>query len=129
MSKVLSGVLSLGWGLLLVAGAATAAPAEQVTKDAKGRVTSRTQENADRSSHRTSIVYGSDSARPSVVVDEDLDPLRRPTRRVEQRFDEQGRLHEKVDVTIDAAGKERGTRTTYRYDASGQRLEEATPIR
>jgi hypothetical protein len=128
MSKVLGGILSVVLGLILGTAGAAAAPADQITKDARGRVISRMKQNADGSSHRTSIEYGSDSEKPALVVDEDLDPRNRPTRRVEQRFDDQGRLRAKLEVTIDAAGKERGTRTRYWYDPSGQRFDEATPV-
>jgi len=128
MSKIFGGILSVALGVVL--GTANAAPAwaDQVTKDARGRVIFRMKQNADRSSHRTSIQYRSDSEQPAVVVDEDLDPSQRPTRRVEQRFDDQGRLKEKLEVTIDPAGKERGTLTRYSYDPSGQRFDEAKPI-
>ena len=126
MSKKLGGVLAMGLGILLAAGAA-ALPAEQVTKDAKGRVVSRTVANPDGSS-RTSMQYATASERPALVVDEDLDASGRTTRRVEQRFDDGGRLREKVQVTINVAGKERGTRTRYQYDTSGRRSEDVTPL-
>jgi hypothetical protein len=128
MSKILGGFLSVGLGLLLGAAEIAAAPADQVTKDHNGRVISRTTKNADRSSHRTSVMYRSDAEYPKVVLDEDFDPLGRPTKRVRQRFDGQGRLREKVEVTIDAQGEERGTQTEYQYDPSGRRREEAKPV-
>jgi hypothetical protein len=128
MSNVFAGVVSVALGVILGAAEAAPASAEQVTKDAKGRVVFRTTQNADRSSHRSSIQYGSDSERPARVVDEDVDPSGRPTRRVEQKFDEQGRLSEKLEVTFDVSGKQRGSRTRYSYDASGQRRDEAIPV-
>jgi len=122
--------LFLGVGLGFLVGAAEARPAldDAVTKDSKGRVISRTTTNPDQSRHRTSFQYGSDSDRPLVVVDEDLDRLEQATKRVEQRFDGQGRLREKLDLRIDAAGKQTGTRTRYVYDRSGRRFEEVTPV-
>jgi hypothetical protein len=47
---------------------------------------------------------------------------------VEQRFDDDGRIREKLEVTIEPGGKERGTRTRYRYDAAGQRFDDVTPV-
>lgn len=108
--------------------AAQAAPVEQITRDAKGRVVSRRATNADKTGHRTLLQYATDSEQPLVVVDEDFDRLGQLVKRVEQRFDGQGRIMEKVDVRIDAAGKQAGTRTRYQYDQSGARTEEVIPV-
>lgn len=128
MTKIFGCCLGVGLALSMSAAAAHSAPDEEVTKDAKGRVTSRRTTNTDKSGHRSSFQYGSDSTQPLVVVEEDFDQLDRVTKRVEQRFDAPGRIKEKLDVRIDAAGKQTGTRTRYSYDAAGRRFEHVTPV-
>jgi hypothetical protein len=128
MSRIFGSLLSVGLAFLLGAAKAGPAPDDAVTKDSKGRVISRTTTNPDQSRHRTSFEYGSDSARPLVIVDEDLDRFDQATKRVEQRFDGEGRLREKLDLRIDAAGKRTGTRTRYDYDPSGRRFDQVTPV-
>jgi len=62
------------------------------------------------------------------VVDEDLDARKGVTARVEQRFDDGGRLLEKVETRVNAAGKVVGTRTRYSSDGAGQRSERVSPV-
>jgi hypothetical protein len=128
MSKILAAVLSVGLGLLPCVARAAGPADEQIARDSKGRVISRIKANADGGTRRTAIQYASESERPAVVVDEDADPQGRPTKRVEQRFDGQGRLREKLEVAIDPDGREHGTRTRYRYEPSGKRLEDVQRV-
>jgi hypothetical protein len=129
MRKIVGSLLGLG--LALGAGKAGAGPAAgpAVTKDAKGRVISRTTTNPDMSGHRTVFQYGPESDQPVVVLDHDFDQAGRTTKRVEQKFDGQGRLLEKLDVSKGTAGKDMGIRTQYHYDDAGRRTEEIIPIR
>jgi hypothetical protein len=128
MIKSLSCCLSVGLVFLASAAQPQSTPADEVTKDAKGRVLSRKTTNPDQSGHRTSYEYGARSDRPSVILDEDLDRFDRVTKRVEQRFDDEGRIWEKLEIRIDAAGTRTGTRTRYSYDQSGRRSEHVTPV-
>jgi hypothetical protein len=128
MSRITICLLSVGLLAAAGVGEARSAPAETVTKDSKGRVTSRTTKS-DEGGHRTFVDYVADSERPSSVTDEDLDRSGRVTRRVEQRFDAQGRIHEKVEVSFDESGKKTGFRTRYSYDPVGGRTEALTPVR
>lgn len=127
MPKIFGCCLSVGLAFLSAAEARPG-PQDEVSKDAKGRVVSRRTTNPDKSGHRTSFQYGADSKQPLVVVDEDLDPFGHVAKRVEQRFDAQGRAMEKLDVRIDSAGKQTGTRTRYHYEPSGRRVEQVTPV-
>jgi hypothetical protein len=128
MSKMCGGFLTVGLGLLLGAASAVPALADTVTKDQKGRVLTRTTTNPDQSRHVTSYQYAPDSDRALAIVDEDFDKSGQATRRTEQRFDGEGRLREKLDIQLDAAGKRTGTRTRYDYDPSGKRSEQVTPL-
>lgn len=129
MPKHFGCFLSVGLGLFLSAAEARPSADDQVVKDPKGRVISKLTTNADKSAHRSSFQYGSDSAQPLVVVDEDLDPMGHATKRVVQRFDSRGRIQEKLDLQIDAGEGQTGTRTRYTYDPSGQRFEQVTPVK
>jgi hypothetical protein len=99
-----------------------------VTKDASGRIQSRTVLNADGSRHVTSNEYWPESTVARHTVDQDIDASGRTTRRLVQEFDDHGRVLEKRDLNVDAAGKERGTRTRYSYDPQGQRRETSSPL-
>ena len=106
MTKKRSLFLAVGLGLLLGAvSPGTALSADVVTKDARGRVLTRTATHDDRSRRVTSYQYGADSDQPVVVVEQDLDPAGEATSRVEQRFDGEGRLREKIDLRFDEPGK------------------------
>jgi len=129
MAKNVGCLLGLGLGLLLGAPGTCPAADDQVVRDARGRVSLRLTTNADKSSHRTTFQYGSDSAKPLIILDEDLDPVGRTTKRVEQRFDSRGRLEEKLDVEIDATDKQTGNRTRYSYDPSGRRFKQVTAVK
>src|SRR5512139_889469 len=128
MTRNLGCLLGIGIGLLLGVEDVRAAPAERVTRDASGRVIARHTARPDGSGHRTSLQYRSDSAQAFLVVDEDLDSRERVTARVEQHFGEDGKLVERVETRIDAAGNRAGTRTRYSYDAKGRRAEQALPL-
>ena len=128
MPKIFGPVLGVGLALFMTAARAHPAPADEVAKDAKGRVISRKTTNPDQSSHKTSFQYRSDSEQPLVIADEDFDRFGQVAKRVEQRFDGQGRVMEKLDVRIVAAGKQTGTRTRYHYEQSGRRTEEVIPV-
>jgi hypothetical protein len=91
-----------------------------VSRDATGRVLSRTVMNDDGSRHTTATEYWAKSQVVKRSVDEDLDRSGRPTKRVVREYDDRGRVRESRAVSIDDAGKERGTRTRYGYDAEGR---------
>ena len=119
----------LGLFLLALTGAAFAEsrPDERVTKDRKGRVTSRETTIAGGARLRTRLEYDLDSLRPSLVIAEEHTASGRLTRRTEQRLDGEGRIRLKTEIRIDETGKGTGTRTRYSYDASGRALEESAP--
>lgn len=129
MRKIVGSLLGIGLAVCASQVGAGPAAGPEVTKDAKGRVISRTTTNPDMSGHRTVFQYGAESDQPVVVLDHDFDQAGRTTKRVEQKFDGQGRLLEKLDVSKGTAGKDLGTRTQYHYDDSGRRTEEIVPIR
>ena len=99
-----------------------------LSRDVSGRVQSRRVLSADGSRVATATEYWphTDVARRS--VEEAVDPAGRPTRRTVQEFDQRGRLLERRAVSIDTAGKERGSRTRYNYDARGQRSATTSPV-
>jgi hypothetical protein len=99
-----------------------------VSRDAAGRVCSRTVIEADGSRHVTTTEYWPASKVARRTVDEDRDPAGRATKRTVARFDDWGRVLERRSVTIDAAGKRRGTRTLYSYDAEGRAREATSPL-
>ena len=98
------------------------------SRDASGRVLSRIVLEADGSRHVTSTEYWPESQVARRTVDENADGTGRVTKRVTQEFDEGGRLQERKDVAVDAAGKQQGTRTRYSYDAKGARTETTLPL-
>ena len=100
-----------------------------VSRDASGRVQSRTILNADGSRHVVSNQYWAESQVVRLSVEEDLDRTGRPTRRSIQEFDDRGRPLERRTVSIDATGKEHGiSRTRFTYDAQGRSSETTSPL-
>jgi YD repeat-containing protein len=124
--------------LALLGGAASAAWAEKtrdesgrvvlVDRDASGRELRRTVLGDDGSRQVTSREYWTGQKTVKRSVEETRDRSGRPTARTTETFDLRGRLLERHAVSIDAAGRERGTRTTYAYDAAGERRESTTPV-
>jgi YD repeat-containing protein len=101
---------------------------ELVNRDASGRVQSRTVLEADGARHTTATEYWPKSKVAKRTVEEDLDPAGHPTSRVVSAFDSRGRVLERRAVSIDAAGRERGTRTHFAYDAQGRVRKSTSPI-
>jgi len=98
--------------------AALAAAPDEVTTDASGREISRVHSNADGSSQHTSTKYAEGQAR--TVVREEINPRSRVTQRVVEQYDSSGRLAQRKEVTVDATGREKGQRLSYRYDPDGR---------
>ena len=124
-------VLSLVPCLPAQAAQATAddsSPVVQVSRDESGRVHRRMIVNADGSRHVTATEYWPHGSVASRTVDEDVDRTGRPTARTVQQFDQRGRLLERRAASMDAAGRERGTRTLYTYGAQGRVSESTSPL-
>jgi YD repeat-containing protein len=111
----------------------------QTTTDASGQVVLQARDasgcepmhvvvNADGSRHVTSTECWPQARVPRRTVQEDRDRAGRPTGRIVQEFDAQGRAISRRTVSIDATGKERGTLTRYTYDARGRASETAFPV-
>lgn len=126
-SAALPAVLSLAV-LPAVAADRNASPRIVVSRDASGRVQKRVVLNTDGSRHVTATEYWPYSSVASHTVDEDIDRAGRPTARTVQEFDQRGRLRERRAVSIDAAGRESGTRTRYTYDAHGRVDGRTSPV-
>jgi hypothetical protein len=100
-------------------------PVVHERKDARGRVVSRVVFQQDGTIHRESFVYGGGSAKRT--LDEDLDASRTSLRRVQETYDEQGRLAEREE-TSDKEGRRKGKRTIFRYDHAGRQTSETNDI-
>jgi hypothetical protein len=94
-------------------------------KDGKGRVLSRIVFQHDGTIQRQTFAYGKGSTR--LTLDEDLDASRLSVRRVQEKFDDRGRIAER-EVTSDKDGRRKGKRTTYRYDAADNQTSETEDI-
>jgi hypothetical protein len=99
-----------------------------VSRDASGRVCRRAVLEADGSRHTTATQYWPKSKTAKRTVEEDLDPAGRPTSRVVSVFDDQGRVLDRRTVSINAAGRQRGTLTLFSYDSKGRARRMTSPI-
>jgi len=100
-------------------------PVVHERKDTRGRVVSRVVFEQDGSIHREAFFYGKGSAK--LTLDEDLDASRTSQRRVQETFDESGRIAEREE-TSDKDGKRKGKRATFRYDEAGRQTSETKDI-
>lgn len=91
-----------------------------VTRDESGHVQRRVALLPDGSRHTTAASYWPHTDVVRRTIDEDLDRTGRPTGRTVQEFDSRGRLLESRAVTIDATGRESGTRTRFTYGPRGR---------
>jgi len=115
-------VLALGLGL----GAATAeSRPDRVLRDAAGREVERITEHPDGTAVISRTEW-SERVRRTVLT-ETRQRGRLIKRRLE-RFDDKGRLSAVRAVDVDAQGHERGSETTYSYDARGTRTERRVVI-
>jgi YD repeat-containing protein len=99
-----------------------------VNHDSSGRVCSRTVLEADGARHTTATEYWPKSQVAKRTAEEDRDAAGRPVKRTTSLFDRQGRVRERSAVSIDATGRQRGTRTLFSYDAQGRPHETTSPL-
>lgn len=117
-----------GGAIVAPARAAQAPPsADRVLVDASGREVLRTRTWPDGSTETSRLTWTGPVKRASVT--ERRDATGRLVHREQERFDDHGRLAERVAIDVDAAGHEQGWRKVYSYDPAGQAKERTAVIK
>jgi YD repeat-containing protein len=93
-----------------------AQPAVYEKKDGDGRILFRVIFRPDGRLNHSAFSYGTGAAR--VAVEVELDQRRELIREKRETFDEDGRITEREETTVQDSRRQ-NTRTTFEYDAAG----------
>jgi YD repeat-containing protein len=93
-----------------------AQPAVYEKKDGDGRLLFRVTFKPDGTLTHSAFSYGTGAAQ--VAVEAELDQRRELIRQKRETFDQDGRITEREETTVED-GRSQKTRTTFEYDAAG----------
>src|SRR4051812_20670969 len=130
MTRIFRAVVAAVVSLAFVPAARTAVPSsatDQVVQDRSGRELLRRKTLPDGGTEISRVTWSGAIRR--AVVTERADATGHVVHRERERFDDRGRLAERVAVDVDVAGHEQGWRKAYHYDEAGVATERTVALK